>query len=360
MALISAITRPPKRRHCDDFSCPPAAPETLACPWYSRLRRSQEDDIMQTDDYLQMDRCSQRGAAVLDCEPLSDGYGAQIGGLDFTGTVSEPVRKALRQVLMDYQVLLFRRQFLDEDQQIRFAELFGSCRTMWQNPNYAAVNPKVHYLSNVDRNGVASGSHPDPGSTFWHSDGSWSRHPPRATVLNALSVPETNGDTQFVNLYQVYEGLDQTSKARFAGLQAEHHLELSRAARYRRLPWQWWRPGPGRESLPAQLRWWRRVLRQRRREGPVYHPLIRPHPDTGHLTLFIGDHAWRIARTPWPRGIGLMQQINTMEFRPETVYTHKWQAGDLLIWDNSSLLHRVLPYDLEEHVRIMRRCVVLR
>ncbi len=55
-----------------------------------------------------------------------------------------------------------------------------------------------------------------------------------------------------------------------------------------------------------------------------------------------------------------MQQINTMEFRPETVYTHKWQAGDLLIWDNSSLLHRVLPYDLEEQVRIMRRCVVLR
>jgi taurine dioxygenase len=289
---------------------------------------------------------------------LTKTFGAVVSGLDLSKDIPESVKSALKQALFDHQVLLFRQQALNEDQQIQFAQIFGPCRVHWQNKHYPSKNNLAHYLSNVDTEGLPMGDHPDPGSTHWHSDGSYSRQPSRATVLYGIEVPVEDGATHFANMYQVYEDLDQSLKVSLQNLYAEHNFELARATRQRRMPRQWLHSAPDRQSLLMQLKWWKGVMGGRFRNGAVYHPVVRMHPVTGRPALFIGDHAWRIASRFWPAGIKMMKEINSLEFSPAAIYTHKWQPGDLLIWDNGSVLHRVGPYDIFNQVRIMRRCVV--
>jgi taurine dioxygenase len=313
---------------------------------------------MKSENSTQIEK-SDKSSGTMQFTPLSPSFGVEVRGLNISEALSDPVKATLKQALFQHQVLLIRQQRLDEEQQVRFAHIFGTCRRMWQIAHYPSHNEFTHYLSNVDREGKPVGHHPDIDSTYWHSDGSWSRHPARATVLNALRVPAGEGNTHFANLYQMYESLDPSSRARLEKLKAEHHVELSRAARYGRLPSQWWQAGPDRKPVATQLKWWAKVLKRRWREGAVYHPVVRSHPETGRAGLFIGDHAWRIAGRFWPTGIRLMKAINNMKFDPAAVYIHEWQKDDLLIWDNGSVLHRVGGYDIENQVRIMRRCVVL-
>jgi taurine dioxygenase len=290
--------------------------------------------------------------------PLSDTFGAEVSGLDLSADVADDTKSNLKQALFKYQILLFRQQELSEDQQIRFAQIFGPCRVLWQNQHYPSKNDRAHYLSNVDMNGRPIGRHPDPGSTLWHSDGSWARQPSRATVLYGIRVPEGEGVTHFANMYQLYEELDQRTKEYFETLNAEHNFELARASRLRRMPWQWFRLAADREPILTQLKWWKSVLGRRWRDGAVYHSIVRRHPQTGRPALFIGDHAWRISNKLWPIGIKLMKEINSLKINPSATYIHQWQPGDLIIWDNGSILHKVGQYNLVDQVRIMRRCVV--
>ena len=89
------------------------------------------------------------------------------------------------------------------------------------------------------------------------------------------------------------------------------------------------------------------------------HPVIRVHEETGRPSLFLGDHAWRVTGYWWPSGTRLVDEMNTFATtRPEWTYTHRWRAGDLVIWDNRCLLHRRSHHDLARNGRIMLRAVV--
>jgi taurine dioxygenase len=290
---------------------------------------------------------------------LSPVLGAEVIGLDIAKGIPDSVKPLLRKALLNYQVLLFRQQSLREEGQIQFAQIFGQCREMFQANHFHCNNKLTQYLSNVDRNGVPTGVHPDFNSTYWHSDGSHTAVTAKATVLYALQVPEQSGLTHFANMYKIYDDLDQLTRDRLAGYEAEHHIEFRRASRGKRMPSQWWQARKEGQSIRSQVEWWTAVIWRRLREGPVYHRVVRPHPETGRLALFIGDHAWRIKNKFWLTGIKLMNQINQFYFDPKAIYSHKWKTGDLLIWDNGSVLHRLGDYDLNNEVRIMRRCVVL-
>jgi len=296
--------------------------------------------------------------AKLEFRRLSPTFGALVTGVNLSSDIATKMQSALRQALLDYQVLVFRNQNLTEDRQVSFAQIFGPCRTPFQSSNYPSENELTHYLSNVNQDGSPTHQHPDPDSAYWHIDGSWSRNPYKATVLYAIQVPKGHGNTQYANLYQAYNDLDQRTKNRLSKLKAEHNINLSRAARHRRTPQEWWRSNGDREPLPVVLRWWSRVLINRLSRGIVTHPVIRIHAETGRPTLFAGDHAWRITGRFWPTGTKLVREINDLGIESPAIYTHSWEAGDLLIWDNQSILHRSGTYDISRHVRIIRRCVV--
>ena len=259
---------------------------------------------------------------------------------------------------MSHQVLLFRNQNLDADQQVRFSETFGPVREAWPNRHFPSANSKAHYLTNIDADGRPTGVDPGPNSDFWHSDGSWSPDPARATIMHAVRVPVSGGDTLFADMYGVFDDLAAPLQEELAGLHAVHDVELSRAGRQRRWPWQW-RFGKQAGTLTGNLKWWRRVAALRLRQGFVSHPLVFSHPDSGRPALFAGDHAWRIKGMSLAAGIRRMRDINGMEFAPPRIYSHRWRNGDVVVWDNLCVLHKVMFYDLSGEARVMRRCVTL-
>jgi len=295
----------------------------------------------------------------LDFKHLPASIGAEVMGIDLAKSWPESLSRVLRDALLRHQLLLFRNQDLDAQQQVRFASVFGPVRQAGHNPDFPCEHPQAHYLSNVDNSGRPTGIHPEINSTYWHSDGSWSVHPARATVLYGIEVPETGGETLFADMYGVYESLAPALKRRYASLHAIHDLDLSRASRERRWPWQK-RVGMGLiGSLRENLSWTYRILSDRRRRGYVHHPVVRRHPQTGRPALFAGDHAWCVSRWFLPLGIYQMRRIKKVPFPPEFLYAHQWRRGDVLVWDNRCLLHRAGDYDFANDVRILRRCVVL-
>lgn len=290
---------------------------------------------------------------------LTPSFGAEVYGIDLRDNIAADVALSLQKSLLEHQVLLFRQQRLNEEQQLAFSQLFGTCQIQVQSCHFPATNKYIRYLSNVNTDGMTTGHHPDPDSAYWHIDGSHSKKPYKATVLYALQVPDVDGYTEFADLYQACEDIEFSTRRSLEKKIAEHHIGLSRAARYKKMPWQWCQDQSNKESLGRLIMWWLRLLATRQKNRPTYHPVIRNHPETGRPVLFIGDHAWRIRGYFWPVGIRLMREINSLNISSQAMYRHFWKSGDLIIWDNQSILHRVGPYDLDNQIRIMRRCVVL-
>jgi len=304
-----------------------------------------------------MAECTVRSGLAFKNLPAS--FGAEASGIDLAKSWPESLSRILRDALLRHQLLLFRNQDLDALQQVRFASVFGPVRPAGRNPDFPCEHPQAHYLSNVDGSGRPTGIHPDFNSTYWHSDGSWSSQPARATVLYGVEVPVTGGETQFADMYGVFESLAPALKRRYSSLRAIHDLDLSRASRDRRWPWQKRRDSSVLGSVIKNLAWTVRVFADRRRNGYVVHPVVRRHPETGRDALFIGDHAWCTSNRFLPLAVYQMRRIKQMKFKPEHLYAHSWCKGDLLIWDNRCLLHKAGGYDINKDIRVLRRCVVL-
>ena len=295
----------------------------------------------------------------LTLRPLSRTFGAEVIGIDLSSDLSAHTRQLLNDALLAHQVLLFRGQELDADQQVRFANGFGKLRRAEQNRQFPCDNAYAHYVANIDIDGRPTHVHPNPDSAFWHSDGSWSHSLPKATVLQAIRVPRSGGETLFADMCSVFDQLPPSSRQRVVRLRAIHDVQLSRASRDQRWPWQWQLNRDDWRSLGSRLRWAARVVLRGVLNRYVVHPVVLRHPETGRRSLFIGDHAWRIEGMFWPTGIREMRKLNEIKITPDQTYSHRWQTGDLLVWDNRSVLHKSGHYDISNDVRVLRRCVIL-
>ena len=292
--------------------------------------------------------------------PLRPGsaFGVEVSGMDLGQPLAPETRRALTGLLFAHQVLVWRGQRLGAEQQVALAGAFGAVRVARQSPHYPCSHPQAHYLSTLDRQGRPTHLHPDPHTAYWHSDGSWMQTPPLATVLHAVDVAAPNGDTSFACMYELAAALGPELRRELADAKAVHHVELSRARRDRRWPWQWrlW-PRARRPSLD-DVAWLVRLGLGGPARDAAVHPVLRRHPRTGRETLFIGDHAWRLTGTGPLAGIRRMRQLNESALRAATGYTHQWRTGDVVIWDNGSVLHKAEALDLGK-ARALRRCVVL-
>jgi taurine dioxygenase len=151
-------------------------------------------------------------------------------------------------------------------------------------------------------------------------------------------MPEHGGETHFCDMYGAYERLDARWKARIAHLRAVHNLDFSRNRRH------------GEDPLTEA---------QRLARPPVDHPVVRTHPETGRKCLYLGDHAESIVGMPYDEGRALIEELNALAVHPDLTYKHRWQARELLLWDNRCVMHRATPYDAATQGRVIRRCTVL-
>ncbi len=195
----------------------------------------------------------------------------------------------------------------------------------------------VHTVTNLDDDGNPTTKLSQVGNYHWHTDKSYHAVPSLMTLLHAKELPPEGGDTQFANMAMAYDALPDAMKRRIAGMRVVHSWAASRR-----------RAGA---PPPSEI--------EMRERPPVDHPLVLTHPETGAKTLYISNHASHILGMPEDEGEALLFELLEHATTPQFVYTHHWQDGDLVMWDNRALLHRALAnYEMAKHRRVLHRTVV--
>ena len=271
--------------------------------------------------------------------PLHPVLGCEIIGVTLAQAVSPALFAKVYEAFLDYQLILFRDLDLPPATQVAFARDFGEVQVhvLSQYHGYKE-HPEIYTLSNLDKDGNPSGKHPDKGTLYWHTDGSWRERTGQATMMYSEIVLEVGGETEFADTYSAYDSLPAAIKAKIEGRSAVHNFDFSRTRRH------------GEDPLTAE---------QKAKVPPIAHPIVRTHPDTGRKAIFLGDHAEWIEDMDYETGRALIEQLNVMITPPARVYTHRWSPRECIVWDNRCTLHRATGFDEARHKRVMRRCTIL-
>jgi taurine dioxygenase len=268
--------------------------------------------------------------------------GAEIG-FDLSRDMDEPQFRAIEAAFHDNIVVVFRGQTLSNERHIEFSRRFGPLDNHIVRKYLLPDYPEILRISNVrDENGELIGL-ADAGFT-WHTDTSYLQTPSRCSLLHAKEVPHRDGqplgDTVFANAIAAYEALPDAMKRRIAGRKAVHRY--SERKRIDNSP----RPKLTKAQLEAT--------------PDVAHPIVRTHPATGRKALYVTEgECIGIEGMPDDEGRPLIAELHAHCIRPEFQYRHKWQVGDLLMWDNATSMHlAICDYSLPER-RLMYRTTVI-
>jgi alpha-ketoglutarate-dependent taurine dioxygenase len=274
---------------------------------------------------------------MLTLEPLSEAIGSEVSGIDLALLRPDADFDRIREAWLRTSILLFRGQTLTPPQLIALTRRFGEIVTYTRSENAHPDYPEVLVLSNLCRDGKRIGS-PASGR-YWHSDGHFLKTPPAATFLYGVEVPPTGGDTWFCNMQAAYEALPSELKRRLDGLKVIISRVQSRPYNYPEKP----------PVTPEERAAW----------PDMPHPLVRTHPVTGRKALYIGGNVpWRVEGMPPEESEPLITGLQAFAIRPEFLYVHRWRAGDVILWDNRSSMHKATAYDEVNHRRLMYRTTI--
>jgi alpha-ketoglutarate-dependent taurine dioxygenase len=268
---------------------------------------------------------------------LDGGFGAEISNIDLRQPISESLREQILAAFAVYHLLIFRGQQLGKHRMGEVAAMFGEVEgNVFRNPDGSTLEA-IHQISNLDAAGRPAENPYLKSNYFWHSDKAYLPVPALLTMLHAVELPPSGGDTQFADMIRAYASLSDEVKRQISTLRAVHSLEYMRASTDDR-------PLTDEEKKAAP---------------PVVHPLIRTHPVTHEESLFIGMYCSHIVGMDSAASRALLDRLLAHATQERFVYTHRWRPGDLVIWDNRCLLHRaVANYDMAASRRVLLRLVV--
>jgi taurine dioxygenase len=277
-------------------------------------------------------------ADALEVIPTGAALGATVNGVDLRD-LSEATFARIMQVWHEHSVLLFRGQTLTDQDLIAFSRRLGDldwAPVQETGRRFVEGLPEIYIVSNVKVNGEPIGSLGD-GEAVWHTDMSYLDLPPKASMLYALEIPPTGGNTSFCTMYGIYEALPQPLKDRIAGLKIKHDGTFNSGGYVRQ--------GVTPTDDPRQS------------PGAV-HPLVCTHPASGRRMLYLGRR-----RNAYLVGLelaeseALLNELWSVVDRQEFSWEHVWRVGDLVLWDNRCTMHRRDAFDPDSH-RIMHRTQV--
>ena len=267
---------------------------------------------------------------MLKTTALSPGFGLAAAGIDVSRPLSDEQFAELEQTFFRAQVLVLHDQSLAPEQYVAFARRFGPPEPHVIDQFHHPADPNILILSNRRRNGEPIGL-ADAG-TYFHTDYSYLEVPARATMLYSIEVPKSGGNTLFADQYAAYDGLPEAMKRRVDGLLAIHHYgnrkmpdEMSRTAA---------------SPLTAE---------QKARLPLITHPVVRPHPVTGRKALYaVSGSSYGIVGMPEDEALALLDELAAHATQARYVHTLSYRVGDLVIWDNASLLHSATLTDPDD------------
>jgi taurine dioxygenase len=277
-------------------------------------------------------------AAAIDVIPTGAALGAEVREVDLRN-LDDAAFAAVLQAWHDHSVLLVRGQTLSDQDLIAFSRRLGEldwAPIQETGRRFVEGLPEIYIVSNVKVNGEPIGSLGD-GEAVWHTDMSYLDMPPKASMLYALEVPPTGGNTSFCTMYGIYDALPARLKERIAGLKIKHDGTYNSGGYLR----QGIAPTDDPMTSPGAV-----------------HPLVCTHPVTGRRMLYLGRR-----RNAYLVGLklaeseALLDELWRFVNRPELAWEHVWRVGDLVLWDNRCTMHRRDAFDPNSR-RIMHRTQV--
>jgi alpha-ketoglutarate-dependent taurine dioxygenase len=264
--------------------------------------------------------------AQLDVISLTPRIGSEIR-TDLETLLSGREADNIRATLEQRGVVFFRGLDIGDEQQVAIAKTLGDIVAnegdggIYKISLDEKVNQRAQYLR---------------GSMFWHFDGSLQPYPNLATLLHAITLSESGGETEFCNTYAAYDDLPQSDKELIADLRVVHSAERSQ---YYVTP----------EMSYEEIAFWQK--------SPTKAcPIVWTHR-SGRKSLLLGATADYVVGMPAEESRALLARLRDWATQPQYVYRHHWQPGDLLIWDNTGTMHRVLPYAVDSG-RLMHRTIL--
>jgi taurine dioxygenase len=249
----------------------------------------------------------------LDISKMTMSIGAEVSGVDLRVPLEAPMLDKIRSALLAHQVLVFRSQFLDETQHVAFAKQFGELHYT-SVPTKHGGPPEINVLEMVNPKGN--------GSDRWHCDSLFLPEPTKATVLNAMMIPSTGGDTCFANMCDAYDNLSAPMKRYIEGLHAIHDVSRTLYLAVDR----------GNSDFD--------IADMQRRLPPVEHPVVRIHPETGRKVLFVDAASTsHIKGVPHKESEAILEQLYAQAQNPGVQCRVRWQTGDLVLHDNQCTQH---------------------
>lgn len=281
--------------------------------------------------------------------PLHPLFAAEIRGADLSRDIDMPTQRAIEQAMDEYAVCVLPEQDLDDDRQIAFARRYGpleNAAAVATQVKPGVVNKRIRHaeifdVSNLDENGsIMRGDDARwryrQANELWHTDSSFRQKSASWSMLHARIVPPSGGDTYFVDTRAAYDALPEAMQRKLDGLVAEHSIWHSRGQRGGYVPSE----------------------QERASRPPAQHPLVRRHPGSGRKALYIASHASHILGWPQDEGRALLDELMAFATAPRFVYAHKWQVGDLVIWDNRCTMHKANADYPAGARRLMHRIIV--
>jgi alpha-ketoglutarate-dependent taurine dioxygenase len=271
---------------------------------------------------------------VLELIPITETIGTEVRGVDVSADISARDFDRVYQAWIDTTILLFRGQSMTPAQHIAFTRRFGEVVSYTRSEYSEGEFPEILILSNITKDGKLIGS-PVSGRV-WHTDGHYLANPPAGSMLYAIETPSVGGDTWFANQVAAYDALPDVTKRRIEDLELVISRLQSRPYNY-----------PGRPlPPPEELAEW----------VDVAHPMVRTHEVSGRKALYAGGNVpWRVVGMPEDESRPLVTFVQEFAVQPRFTYRHRWQPGDIVLWDNRSAMHKATAYDQR---RLMHRTTV--
>ena len=273
--------------------------------------------------------------------PLHPLFAARVEGLDLRRPLTPSEARWVEDRMDEHAVLVFSGQEIDDDQHIAFGENFGPMETETASVDVhkrRLGHARMNDISNLDERGEVLAADDRRrffalGNRLWHSDSSFKATPAKYSALHGRVVPAVGADTEFADMRAAWDALPETDRARIRDLVTEHSLIFSRALL-------------GFEDYTAE---------ERVKFAPVPQRLVRRHPGSGRMTIYLSSHIGQIRGWPRPEAMMLIRDLMEHATQRQFVYRHAWTQHDLVMWDNRCTMHRGTRFDDRTERRDMRR-----
>jgi alpha-ketoglutarate-dependent 2,4-dichlorophenoxyacetate dioxygenase len=269
--------------------------------------------------------------------PVTPDFAAEIGDVDLSVPLAEADAAAIKAAFWKYAVLIFPDQRLTSEQHLAFARCFGPIETdrvLDQKVTPQRLDDHFADISNLAADGkiwLADSRQRmyKSGNKLWHTDSSFKRRPGLCSLLYARRIPPLGGRTEFADQRAAYDALPDAMRMKLRGATSRRRTGFTEFT--------------GDEAM---------------RLPPVPQVLVRTIPQNGRKSLYVASHAGRVFGMPDEEGRVLIDQLIAHTTQRQFIYTHRWRAEDLVMWDNRCTMHRGTDYDDLRFIREMQRATV--